>query len=100
MPRHDRAYGYHHQSGRKGGSTRRAHSTKPNPYKAKRLRGGSSIWTDPDHAELCEQLTSMGRHGGTSKGGSTPQAPKPQPKGGSKPGGTIRREVRRARSAP
>jgi len=104
MPRHDRAYGEHHQPGRGGGTKRRTRAPK-NTYAAKQHRKHGNDRRGNDLETFAAQVfgsqtpVDMGRHGGSSSGSSTPQKPKPQPKGGSKPGGTIRREVRRARSA-
>jgi hypothetical protein len=91
MPRHDRAYGEHSETRQKGGNLSRRTRTPKNTYLPKQSR--RRIDDTPAALDRVTELD-MGRHGGSSKGSSTPQTPKPQPKGGSKPTGTIRRRTR------
>jgi hypothetical protein len=81
MPRHDGSHGVWNQTRQKGGNTSRRTRTPKNTYGRQRTPSPFDLSTD------MPVLVEAGRHGGSSKGSSTPQKPKDTVKGGSKPVG-------------
>lgn len=86
MARHDRSHGEHHTTRPGGGKITRRSRTPGSGYDPAYRRAD---WNVQPLA-----LVEMGRKGGSGATAQPkPQQPKPQPKGGSKPGGTVRRRV-------
>jgi hypothetical protein len=72
-----------HFTRRQSGGTQRRTRTPKNTYAAKQSTRSPVV----DLADLEELLPALGRK---NESAATPQKPKPQPKGGSKPAGTQR----------